>query len=268
MPTEEQTTESFYDQLVPFYHLIYPDWNASIHRQAEALHSIVAAHWGADSIRTVLDAACGIGTQSLGIAALGYQVTASDLSRQEVERARYEATLRSLSVTFAVADMREVDSVYAHQQFDLVIACDNSIPHLLSDDDIRQAFRAFYACTRPGGGCLITVRDYDAEERKGIQLKPVGVRKDDNSERKVIFQVWEFPDSESANPLIYDLSLYLITDSNNPNDSPCETRVLRSRYYAVGTQTLIRLMEEAGFEGVIRIDGLYYQLVLLGKKPL
>jgi len=73
------TTAAFYDALTPFYHLIYPDWHASIARQAQALDSIIRSA-GGSKLRTVLDAACGIGTQSLGLAALGYEVTASDLS--------------------------------------------------------------------------------------------------------------------------------------------------------------------------------------------
>jgi hypothetical protein len=26
---------NFYNQLTPFYHLVYEDWNASVHRQGE-----------------------------------------------------------------------------------------------------------------------------------------------------------------------------------------------------------------------------------------
>ena len=41
------------------------------------LDEIIHETWG-DKVSEVLDAACGIGTQSLGLAKLGYQVTASD----------------------------------------------------------------------------------------------------------------------------------------------------------------------------------------------
>jgi hypothetical protein len=66
----------------------------------------------------------------------------------------------------ATADHRE--------QSDLVIACDNAVTHLLTDEELVAAFEQFLACTRPGGGCLITVRDYDREERAGVQVKPYG----------------------------------------------------------------------------------------------
>src|SRR5215813_13575400 len=138
-------TTDFYNQLSPFYHLIFPDWQATITRQAAALDAIIKEHFG-DTIKEILDVTCGIGTQTLGLAQLGYQLTASDLSPSAIERAREEATKRHLDVQFSVADVREA---YAnHQrQFDLVIACDNSLPHLLTDEEILIAFRQMYACT-------------------------------------------------------------------------------------------------------------------------
>src|SRR3989442_12126191 len=98
------TPAEFYDQLAPFYHLIYPDWEASMTQQATALDSIIQEYWGAETT-TILDVACGIGTQALGLAQLGYQVTASDLSRAAVARARREATARHLELRGFVADV-------------------------------------------------------------------------------------------------------------------------------------------------------------------
>jgi SAM-dependent methyltransferase len=249
------TVEDFYDRLAPFYHLIYPDWEASIRRQAADLDAILREHWGAGPL-AILDLACGIGTQALGLAALGHTVTGSDLSPPAVARARREAEKRSLCIDFSVADMR---SAWAHhqKQFDVVIACDNAVPHLLTDADLLAAFGQMLACARPGGGCLVSVRDYDREERSGVQVKPYGIRVEGDA-RYLVFQVWEF------HGLIYDLAMYLVEDRGGPD---CVTRVMRSRYYAVGTDALLALMRQAGFVQVERLDGRFYQPVLLGKKP-
>jgi SAM-dependent methyltransferase len=251
---ETMTVATFYDQLAPFYHLIFPDWEASLQRQAAALDAILREQWGERKF-TVLDVACGIGTQSLGLASLGHTVTGSDLSCAAVERARQEAARRSLAIEFSTADMRQLPAAY-RERFDLVIACDNAVPHLLTDAEILTAFEQMFACARPGGGCLITVRDYDREERSGIQVKPYGIRVEDGV-RYLVFQVWEFSGQT------YDLAMYFVEDRGNPN---CTTRVMRSRYYAIGTGRLLALMEQAGFSDVRRIDDRFYQPVLLGKK--
>src|SRR5262245_15085674 len=108
----------FYDHLAPFYHLIHADWPASVERQAEALDGLIREAWGA-GVRRVLDVACGVGTQALGLAARGYQVTAADVSAGSVERARREAAGRGLAIDFHVADMRQADSLPGGR-FDMV----------------------------------------------------------------------------------------------------------------------------------------------------
>jgi len=35
----------FYDQLAPFYHLIYSDWESAIESQATQLSTIIAKYW-------------------------------------------------------------------------------------------------------------------------------------------------------------------------------------------------------------------------------
>ena len=88
---------SFYEQLTPFFHLIYDDWNSTIDNHGKMLVEIIESEWGRARNR-VLDVSCGIGTQSLALAARGFDVTASDLSPAVVARARQEADARNLTV--------------------------------------------------------------------------------------------------------------------------------------------------------------------------
>ncbi len=244
----------FYDQLSPFYHLIYPDWEASIARQSTQLDSVICELWG-DRVKTVLDAACGVGTQAIGLAQLGYQVTGSDISATAVARAKREAAKRGLEIRFGRADLRSLSSSYA-DSFDLVIACDNAIPHLLSDQEIQDSFRELYRRVASGGGCLVSVRDYDPAESKETKVVPYGVRTD-GDRRFLIFQVWEYHGS------IYDLSMYFIEDRGG---SECISHVMRSKYYAVPVARLVELMSAAGFQGVCRIDGRVFQPLIAGFK--
>src|SRR5262249_62147105 len=101
-----------------------------------------------------------------------------------------------------------------------------------------------------------TVRDYDREERGGVQVKPYGLRVEAGV-RYLVFQVWEFHGE------VYDLAMYFVEDRGGP---ACATHVMRSRYYAVGTERLMGLMRQAGLVDVARIDGRFYQPVLLGKR--
>jgi SAM-dependent methyltransferase len=249
--------EDFYDALAPFYHLIFPDWDASIARQAAALDEVIRAELGVDAERTVLDVACGIGTQALGLAALGYRVTASDLSAGAVARLRNEAARRGLAIDAKVADMR--DAWDAHGRvFPVVLCADNALPHLLTDAEILDALRGFLRCTAPGGICLISIRDYGAIDLRTARVHPYGVREEDGA-RWVLFQVWD------PRPPLYETSLYVVEDRR---DAGVQTRVMRATYYALPVARLMELMQEAGFADVRRLDDAFYQPLLIARRPV
>jgi hypothetical protein len=57
--------------------------------------------------------------------------------------------------------------------------------------------------------------------------------------------------------------MYFVEDTGGPAGS---VQIFRSRYYAVDTGTLSALMEQAGFVDVERLDGRFYQPVLVGTR--
>lgn len=248
-------TASFYDELAPYYHLLYGDWENAIISQGAALATLLREA-GVEHGQPVLDAACGIGTQTIGLLSNHFQVTASDISPGAIQRLQSELSRRSLSASAHVDDLRVLAGA-ASESMAAVIACDNSIPHLLSDDEILQAFRACYRCLRPGGVAVFSVRDYAEIERMTPDVRPYGLRYQSGS-RFLATQVWEWDGD------YYDLRIYLTSESP---EGKCETQVMKSRYYAVSIARLLALLSEAGFVGVQRRDQVLFQPVLLGRRP-
>lgn len=248
--------ESYYNQLAPFYRYLFLDWEKSVVSHAQVLDSVIREFFG-PQVRHILDAACGIGTQSIGLAQLGYQVVASDISATELDLAMQEANKRALNLKFVLADMRRLRQT--HQDvFDLVIACDNAIPHLLSEEDILMAFQEFYACTKEEGGCIISVRDYANKELGGRKMYPRTVHQTPEG-RVMLFDVWEF-ESE-----YYDFTTYIVKDQG---ETGITTNAIRNgRYYCVTIATLERLLIEAGFGRVAIVNNeRYHQPILIGLK--
>lgn len=204
----------------------------------------------------VHDAACGIGTQTIGLAARGYRVSASDVSAGAAARARDEIERHGVVAEVAVADMRALERVVP-LPVDAVIACDNAVPHLPDDAAILAAFRSAYAVLRPGGVLLVSVRDYAAAApSRDTEVHPYAVRRD-GARRFVAVQVWEWDGAH------YDLRLYLTEEEA---DGTCATTVLRTRYYAVTIARLTELAREAGFARVERRDGVLFQPVLVAAR--
>ena len=247
--------ESFYDQLSPYYKYIFQDWEASVARQADILDDVIHEYFG-ERVHSILDSACGVGTQTIGLAQKGYRLTASDISEDEIEKARLEAVRRKLEVAFYTTDMRNLQQTI-QTKFDLVIACDNAVPHLLSDEDILQAFTQFFQITSNSGGCIISVRDYELMERGSRRLYPRQVH--DIPEGKIIvFDCWEFDGD------YYDITMYIVEDTGQP---VAKTNIIRGgRYYCVTIWKLEQLMMDAGFSRVITLKERYFQPLIIGLK--
>jgi SAM-dependent methyltransferase len=248
-------TASFYDQLAPFYHLLYADWENSIAKQGAALDQLLREH-GVAIGDPMLDAACGIGTQTIGLLQRGHSLHASDLSAGAVDRLRRELSSRGLDAPVRVDDLRTLKTT-PDSSMAAVLACDNSIPHLVSDAEILQAFASCYRCLRPGGVAVFSVRDYAAIPRISPDVRPYGFRREAGSGFLAV-QVWEWDGDQ------YDLNLYLTSESS---DGRCTTQVLRSRYYAVSIDHLFELLKQAGFVNVQRVDDALFQPVLVAQRP-
>lgn len=251
-------TTDYYNGLAPFYKLIYPDWEKSVQRQADMLDSIFRDYAGR-KVESVLDVSCGIGTQSIGLAKLGYKITASDLSPAEIELARQEALDHGVEIEFSVGDMRDAWTIF-QRQFDVVIACDNSIPHLLSNEAILYAFRQFFQCVKSGGSCLISLRDYAKFEKDlpQTELNPRLVHHL-GDEKVILFDLWQFDGD------FYEISTYIVRDRG---DADIRTQVVHGgKYYCVKIDTLCELFDQAGFSDVKVLNDRFFQPVIIARKP-
>ncbi len=224
----------FYDDLAADYHLIFEDWAAAIDAQAEILDRVIRSAGGGAS--TLLDCACGIGTQALGLAARGYRVTATDQSPAAVARARREAAVRGLRIDFAVADLRRLgDAVPA--DFDVVLAADNALAHMIANHDLEAAARQMAAVLRPGGLLVASIRDYDSlpADRPAVMAPRFF---DHPGGRRIVHQVWDWRDQR-----IYDLHLYITTQVA----TGWHARHYQSRCRALLRSELTELFQQAGF---------------------
>jgi len=250
-----ENPSSFYDDLAAHYHLIFEDWEASMTRQGDALLRLLDELLPDRGSRSVLDAAAGIGTQSLPLARLGFDVCSRDLSANAITRLQNEARTRGLTLDAKTADMRRVDESVS-RQFDALIAFDNAVPHLLTDAELSTAFAAFYRVIRPGGVCLLSVRDYQTVSRTDTVLT-YGVRSVEGA-RCLPLQAWHWLDQDQ-----YEVTFYLIIDG----EKAPQVRSNTARYYAVSIDRLLALLTAAGFVDLERRDETIYQPILIARRP-
>ena len=250
-----ETVLKFYEALADHYHLIFDDWDSAIERQARILGPLLTSQTSVSPLK-ILDCACGIGTQAIGFAAMGHHVVASDLSRAAVKRAQQEALSRSLNISFYVSDMTSLREI-AEDEFDVVVAMDNALPHL-DAAQLEQAARTIASKLKPKGLFVASIRDYDKLilQRPAIQ-EPAFYGTDGN--RRIVHQIWDWIDDAR-----YAVHLYITTKSGEG----WETHHFVSEYRCLLREELSEVLRSAGFEVVhwlMPSESGFYQPVVLAR---
>lgn len=251
----------FYQQLAQDYHLIYADWTKAIERQGTALDRLIRARRDVQPDQpplAVLDCSCGIGTQAIGLAARGYTVHATDLSPAAVDRAAREARAQRVPLTVGVADLRHLaDQVDG--TFDVVLSCDNALPHLLTADDLRRAAHHMRAKLAADGLLVISIRDYDhltLDKPRATQPQVF----DTDAERRIVFQVWDW----AANGQTYTVTLFILRDRGGE----WTTAHYATTYRALLRADLSAILDRAAFTDVrwhMPQDTGYYQPIVTAR---
>lgn len=246
-----------YDQLADHYHLIFENWDSSIARQASAIGPILERECGSARTTRVLDCACGIGTQVLGLLKSGFTVFGCDLSPQAISRAKREAARRGFDSNFSVADMLDLRSL-EQSDFDAVICMDNALPHLKSSGQIIQAAKEMRSKLRPGGLLMASIRDYD----ELLAKRPVvhgPAFYSDAGKRRIVFQLWDWIGDRE-----YIFHLYITRETSDG----WQTIHASSPYRAVVRDELTAAMNQGGFEDfrwLFPSDSGFYQPIVLAK---
>ena len=240
-----------YDNLTPFYHLIFQDWHSSIERQASIISRLLPSP---EEAGPVLDCACGIGTQALGLAALGYEMEGTDISPGEVERAQREAASLGFSVGFRADDMRTL-TTSEPGRYAAVMCMDNSLPHLDSDEEISTALKAMRTRLKPNGTLLLSLRDYGKLMLDRPAMMPPAFFQD-GVFRRFVHQVWDWTDERR-----YRFHLYLTFE----NALGWQSHHVTGTYRAITPDEVAALTEKAGFKSVRTVspdESGYYQPII------
>lgn len=252
------SVEEFYDGLANNYDLVWGgSWEAVVEEHGAVLDQIIRSR--SESAVDVLDCACGIGTQALGLARRGYRVLGTDLSARAVARAKREAERLGISASFGVSDFRALEEVT--DRYDVVVCCDNALPHLLHDDEIQTALETMRTKTRPAGLLIASTRDYDrALVERPVTAPPILLA---GPPRQMLVRLhdWDSPDSS-----LYTVRLLILTQQ----ETGWHVAEHAARYRAITRERLAELTIAAGWTRVEwqapQTSG-FFQPLLIGTNP-
>ncbi|MCP4375984.1 MAG: class I SAM-dependent methyltransferase, partial [bacterium] len=148
---------NFYDDIADSY----AELTAASNRQVAACQ-FVKELMGRFNIASAVDTACGTGLFAIELARCGVNVVASDISEGMLKAAPANASSAGVGTdlcTWLQAPMQELDRHISPPR-DAILCMGNSIPHLLTDDDLSDTLAGFAKILRPGGVVGIHLMNY------------------------------------------------------------------------------------------------------------
>jgi glycine/sarcosine N-methyltransferase len=238
-----------YEILAEYYDLLFGDWDQAIERTGEWLDSVLQPV----GVHSVLDCTCGTGLQSIALAKRGYEVTGSDISQTMLNKARLNARQAGVVVRWVHADIRLLPRRLG-DCFDAVITCGNSLLHLPTENDLRQALVSMHQVTHQGGYCLIEIADHEGNSRRQEPFSYYQTRQADG--RRIIF----FAIKHEAGQTV-TLDAYKLMET--PQGWEVTSRSMKLRLPR--REELLRLLTDAGF-GEIKDISRAGTIALLARK--
>lgn len=252
----ENDTTSFYDAIAQHYPRFYKDWEVQLEREGLGLRSIFRGN----DVNRVLDVACGVGTQAIPLAELGYSVVAADPSDGMLEQARQLAQQRKVcdNIEFVRAAFHNLPDAVGGL-FDAIVCKGNTLPHLLTDEAIENALQTFYGYLRPGGLLVIGMRDFELFMENRPRFLPGFDHTDDSGHEFISYEIWEWEDE----PITIATQHLYLTQGQPPNDLHTIKRSVQYRPLSVDEVKVVLL--ELGYENFREYPDRWEQVVIAQK---
>ncbi len=134
----------------------------------------------AHDVRRALDVACGTGLYAKALARQGTRVVAADISAGMIERARAAG---DDDIKWICSPMETI-ATETTGPFDAILCMGNSLPHLLTDEQLRATLAGFANLLAPGGVAILQLLNYDRVLARAERF--VGATRTRNGDREYI----------------------------------------------------------------------------------
>jgi glycine/sarcosine N-methyltransferase len=112
------------------------------------------------NFKKVLDAGCGTGFHSVILDKCGCTVTSVDVSEKMLKQLKINAAKYSVSVKVIKSDFLGLKT-RTDDKYDAVFCLGNSLPHLLTLENIKQSLDSFYSVLKKDGKIFLQILNYD-----------------------------------------------------------------------------------------------------------
>lgn len=196
----------------------------------------------------ILDAACGTGMHAIELSRRGAWAAGADLSEKMITQARFNAAQAGVTVDFRPAGFGALQAAFADVlPMDALLCLGNSLPHVLTRQELHTTLADFAACLRPGGLLLIQNRNFDAVLRQRQRWMEPQMYTEGDAEWVFL----RFYDFEADGTLTFNLLTL-----HRAGGKPWNQQINTTRLYPWQQAELEAALLEAGFTSLVAFGGM------------
>jgi len=109
--------------------------------------------------KSILDVACGSGLHSIAFKKIGLEVIGVDLSAEMIQLAEHNAKRQNVNIEWICSGMQDLSNKVS-SSFDAVFCLGNSLPHLLTREDLQNTLRGFNRILNQGGIVVLQLLNF------------------------------------------------------------------------------------------------------------
>ncbi|MFW6377705.1 MAG: class I SAM-dependent methyltransferase [bacterium] len=181
-PAKEQ-----YNSMSFFYDVLYANYDVSefgneFIKEHEKLLATLSEN------AKILDSSCGKGVQAVALKEQGFDITATDISKEMIHLTESYAEDNNLSIPTKCLAWNELPHEFDNI-FDIVFCWGNSISHSLGKGDMINNLSSFYNVIKDDGKVVIHTRNWEKilKDNKRYQSLPV---REYNNRKYIPMYIW------------------------------------------------------------------------------
>jgi SAM-dependent methyltransferase len=180
-----------YDTLADVYKWLIPD---ELLTPAGSAAVFVPLLEDLDRSARILDCAAGTGQLAVGLAAMGFSVTATDASPAMIERTRALAAAHHVEITSLTCSWEELPGQH-FEQFDAVLCVGNSLAHASGRAGRQAALPAMAGALLDHGLFIVTSRNWEQVRRRGPGIDVDHRTTERHGRSGLVIHAWTIPDT-------------------------------------------------------------------------
>lgn len=230
MINTDNLQDKFYSSIAEYYREIFPFNPGQL--------AFVEKQMGMLEGKTLLDVGCATGELAYHLAEHGARVTAIDLNKSLLAKAREVRPHEN--VNYQWANMLHIARLFGRAKFDGVLCLGNTLVHLMNPMQMRDFFSGVLTVLRPGGIFVLQILNYDfIFQEKPSELPLI------ETENILFKRAYRY--EAGTREILFDTSL-LIKQSGETIENSTEL-------LGIGSADLTMLMDVAGLKEIMLYGG-------------